>query len=77
MTRLSKNARRALEVLAADQRGITETLMLAHGFTERMLKGLVRTGLAMRCRMPLRIGDRSIDVTYMMITTAGRRALER
>ena len=76
MTDLSRNARRALEVLAAHQRGITEALMLAHGFTERMLTGLVQTGLAMRYRTPLRMGDRTIDATHMMITTAGRRALE-
>jgi hypothetical protein len=74
--RLSGNARRALEMLAADQRGITEALMLARGFTQQMLTGLIRNGLAMRYRMPLRAGARTIEVTYMMITAAGRRALE-
>ena len=73
--RLSANARRALEMLAADQPGITESLMLAHGFTQRMLIGLVHAGLAMRYRMPLRVGGRTIQVTYVMITAAGRRAL--
>ena len=52
---------------AADQRGTTEALMLAHGFPQRMLTGLVRAGLAMRYRMPLRAGGRTIEVTYVMI----------
>ena len=73
--RLSGEARRALELLV-DQRGTTEALMLAHRFTQRMLTGLVRAGLAMRYRMPLRAGGRTIEVTYVMITAAGRRVLE-
>ena len=55
---------------AADQRGTTEALMLAHRFTPRMLTGLVRAGLAMRYRMPLRAGGRTIEVTCVMIAAA-------
>ena len=62
---------------AADQRGTTEALMLAHRFTQRMLTGLVRAGPAMRYRMPLRAGGRTIEVTYVMITGVGRGATER
>jgi len=72
--RLSATARRALEVLASDPR--TESIMLAHGFTSRTLSDLVDGGLAMLYRAPLNIGNRTVDVTYMMITVAGRRALE-
>ena len=61
---------------AAEQRGTTEALMLAHGFPQRMLTGLVRAGPAMRYGMPLRAGGRTIEVTYVMITDAGRRALD-
>ena len=61
---------------AAEQRGTTEALMLAHGFTQRMLTGLVRAGLAMRYRMPLTAGGRTIEVTYVMIAAAGRMAIE-
>jgi hypothetical protein len=32
----------------------TESIMLDHGFTSRLLAGLVSTGLAMLCRAPLR-----------------------
>src|SRR5262249_15979375 len=42
--RLSDEARRALELLVGE-RGSTEALMLAHGFTDRMLRRLVRAGL--------------------------------
>jgi hypothetical protein len=73
--RLSANAGRALEMLAADPRGVTEASMLTRGFTQRMLTGLVRSGLAMRYRMPMRAGDRTMELTYVMITVAGRRAL--
>jgi hypothetical protein len=72
--RLSATARRALEVLANDPR--TESIMLAHGFTSRILTDLVSSGLAMLYRAPLNTGNRTVDVTYMMITAAGRRALE-
>ena len=74
--RLSASARRVLEMLAADEPGITESLMLAHGFTARMLTGLVHAGLALRYTMPLRVGRRTIKVRYLMITAAGRRAIE-
>jgi hypothetical protein len=47
--------------------------MLAHGFTRRKLTWVVRSGLALRYRMPLRVSG---EVTYVMITDAGRRALE-
>jgi hypothetical protein len=46
--------------------------MLANGFTRRML----RSGLALRYRVPLRVSGRTIEVTYVRITEAGRRAIE-
>jgi hypothetical protein len=44
--RLSPKSRRALEMLASRPFGLTERLMLARGFSRRMLIGLVKQGLA-------------------------------
>ena len=41
-----------------------------------MTAGLIRAGLALRYRMPLRVGGRTIEVIYVRITDDGRRALE-
>ncbi len=75
-SRLAPTRRRALELLAGAPHGATEQRMLAHGFTRRMVTWLVRSGLALRYRMPLRVSGRTIEVTYVMITDAGRRAIE-
>ena len=72
--RLSASARRALEMLAAGF--ATEKIMIDQGFTRRLLIGLLRTKLAMRYSAPLKVGDSTVEVTYMMITAAGRRALK-
>jgi hypothetical protein len=73
--RLSASARRALEMIANDY--ATESIMLDHGFTSSLLTGLVRAGLAMLYRAPLKVGSRTVEVTYMMITDTGRRVLKR
>jgi hypothetical protein len=72
--RLSANARRALEMLAAGF--ATEKIMADQGFTRRLLIGLLRTKLATRYSAPLEVGNRTVEVTYIKITDAGRRALE-
>ena len=54
----------------------TETIMLGYGFTIRLLADLVSTGLAMPYRAPLKVGSRMVEVTYIVITAAGRRALK-
>ncbi len=51
--------------------------MLAHGFSRRMVTWIVRSGLALRYRMPLRVSGRTIEIIYVMITEAGRKAIER
>jgi hypothetical protein len=44
---VSRDQRRALRLLAGySPLGVTETIMLAHGFTIEMLTALVRDGLA-------------------------------
>ena len=67
----------ALELLASSPNGTTEEL-LAHGhnFTRRMLAGFVRDGLATTRREVIKAGVRTIEVVRMMITDAGRRAIE-
>src|SRR5258706_192210 len=56
--RLSQKARYALNLLAVDQRGLTETLLLTYGFTRRMLAELVRAGLATASARPSRLAAR-------------------
>jgi hypothetical protein len=73
--RLSGEARRALELLAGSPDGINEALLLAHGFTRQMLTGFVRAELATWHHRAVRAGGRTIEVSYMMITEAGRRAI--
>jgi hypothetical protein len=74
--RLGREARRALELLAGSPDGVNEALLLAHGFTRQMLTGFVRSGLASWHDRTVRAGSRTIEVNYMVITAAGRRAIE-
>jgi hypothetical protein len=74
--RLLAERRRPLQLLARAEHGATEQRMLVHGFTRRMVTWLVRLGLALRYRVPLRVSGRTIEVTYVRITDAGRRAIE-
>jgi hypothetical protein len=73
-TRLTARARRALEMLATDF--ATEKIMIDHGFTRRLLNSLLRTKLAMQYSAPLKVGNSTVEVTYIMITASGRRALK-
>jgi hypothetical protein len=74
--RLSLKARQALELLAVDQRGLAEALLLTYGFTRDLLAGLVYTGLATAQRQAVKAGGKTIRVIRIRITEAGRRALE-
>jgi hypothetical protein len=74
--RLTAERRRAPQLLASSPHGINEALLFAHGFTRRMLAGLVRFGLATWHHKTVRAGGRTIEVNDMMITAAGRRAIE-
>jgi hypothetical protein len=73
--RLSAEARRALELLAGSPDGVNGALLLAHGFSRRLLVGFVRPRLATWHHKTVRAGGRTIEVGYMMITAAGRNAL--
>ncbi len=68
---------RALELLAGSRYGVNEELLVyGHGFTRRMLAGLVGTGLATgRCEV-IMAGAKTIEVCKVRITAMGRRAIE-
>jgi hypothetical protein len=75
--RLSPEQRRALELLASSPHGATEELLAyGHGFSRPMLVGLVRAGLATARRRIIMAGDTPVEVGKVMITVAGRRAIE-
>jgi hypothetical protein len=72
---VSADERRALKLLASSPFGCTKSILLAHGFKDTILNGLVRHGLATAQPGTMRVGRRKIDVVWVMITDAGRRAL--
>ena len=73
--RLSSEWHQALQLLAGNPRGTTEhMLVLGHGFSSDMLAMLVLAGLATVVTETLRAGHCKIE--RMMITDAGKRALE-
>jgi len=72
---MSRDQRRALHLLAGSPLGVTEAIMLAHGFTNAMLDALVRDGLATAEQREVRAGRQPIKVIWLTITDAGRLAL--
>ena len=66
---------RALQRLADVPRGIAKTLMLAYGFTDELIAGLVLNGLATVVPDIARIGEHTIEIELVMITDAGRKAI--
>jgi hypothetical protein len=74
---LSDEQRHALALLATFPHGIPEDrLALVHGFDRAMIARLVHEGLAMVQRETIEAGGRTIEVVCLIITVAGRRALE-
>ena len=75
---LSREQRRAPALLARMPHGIIEdSLVLAHGFDRAMIAGLVYEGLATPRREIVMAARRTtIHVVRIMITDAGRRAIE-
>ena len=74
--RMTRDQRRALRRLSNVPRGIAETLMLANGFKGESIDGLVLAGLATVVTDTARIGGETIKVDLVMITDAGRKAIE-
>jgi hypothetical protein len=74
---LSPNSRRALELLAGSPDGVTEEMLVyGHGFSRQLLAGLVRAGLVIVRRRVIMAGDKPVEIGKVMITAAGRRAIE-
>jgi hypothetical protein len=71
---MRRDQHRALRLLASPL-GVTEAIMLAHGFTVDMLGGLVLDGLITTAPETVRAGGRPVQVVRMMITAVGRRAI--
>ena len=76
-SRFSREQRRALKKLAGTPRGLTEDLLIAHGFSVEMLSSLVLAKLATVVTEPM-MTDRGVTtmVERIRITDAGRMALE-
>ena len=62
-------------MLAGASEGVTEELMLAHGFRVELLVDLCIAGLAIAKPEHMRAGGRTMEVVRMKITEAGRQAL--
>jgi hypothetical protein len=75
MAPLNSERQRALRLLANSPNGCTEALMLAHGFTAELLDRLVVEGVATTKRHRMRAYRRRIEVTWLVITDAGRQAI--
>jgi hypothetical protein len=73
---MTRNQRRALRRLAHVPRGVAETLMPAHGFTRELMAGLVLAGLVTVVADSVKIGGETINVDLLIITDAGRKAIE-
>ena len=74
---LSAEQRRALELLAdAGKQGCTGATFFAYGFKADILAELVGAGLALVHRQTPNAGEWPIEVARIMLTAAGRRALE-
>jgi hypothetical protein len=71
---LNPEQRRALGLLASAAQDYTESILLAHGFTSRTLRGLVLGGLATATPETVHAGKRPMEVVRMRITDAARRA---
>ena len=67
--------RRALRLLAEAPHGRTVADMLAHGFTNALLDGLARDGLAAIQPGTIGTGTRRITVVWVVITEVGQREL--
>jgi hypothetical protein len=64
-------------LLASSPHRLTVKLLLTHGFTRRMLTGLVHNGLATAQPETMKGAEgETIDVVRIRITEAGRRAIE-
>jgi hypothetical protein len=72
---LSTEQRRALRLLANSGDGVTEALMMAHGFGTKLMAALVEAGLATTSVERVVGGGRVVKITLLKISQTGRKAL--
>jgi hypothetical protein len=68
--------RRALKMLAESE-GVTDAALLARGFKSTVIAGLVESGLATSVTDRIWAGGRQVEVRWLWLTDAGRKALGR
>jgi hypothetical protein len=74
---LSAEQRRALEMLAeAGEAGSTLDMLVASGFQAELLADLVCEGLAVMQGETVKVDERTSEIVRVMITDAGRSAIE-
>jgi hypothetical protein len=77
MPEQSDHWRRALELLASSPEGVSEALLIAHGFRPEIIVWLVDTGLATLTTEHVSAAGRRYELPRFKITERGRVALER
>ena len=61
--KLTTTRRRALQLLADNPGGCTESIVLAYGIPEQMIEEMVQAGLATATTERAKVGWRAIEVT--------------
>jgi hypothetical protein len=77
MAKMIPQQRLALEVLVIEPRGVTDSQMMVHGFSPRMLLAMQRDGLIAATVGATHTGRAAVEVRRFHITDAGRRALRK
>ena len=77
VARLDLEQRRALQMLASSgPSGLTEAILLSHGFSIELLVGIVRAELAVVAIGTVRAGVSMITVVRFRISDAGLKAIQ-
>ena len=72
--RLSNEARRMLDMLAAWSEGVPEPVLRAHGFSTKLIAALMGAGLVTGSIETAVVGDRNALIRRVKISQAGRSA---
>jgi hypothetical protein len=67
--------RRAREMVAGSPEGLTDAALLARGFESTVIAGLVESGLATSLTEHIWAGGYRVEVSWLRLTDAGRKAL--
>ena len=73
---VSATRNRVLRLLAEHPNGCTGAVLLAHGFSLKLLNELIGAGLATASTERMMRGSKSVEILRVKITDAGRRALQ-